>query len=236
MMDGAVIWRGPSLLTGDPIFVVVTGLGRVTSKNTKTGPMAQVWILREDIPPTEAVNNGGDDAICGDCRHRSGSNIGRSCYVIWWTAPMQVWKTYRQRETTRLPFEQVVGRPFRVSAYGDPAAVPAELWHGLAMFAQRWTGYTHQWRTCDQSLRELLMASVDTPEERSEALALGWRTFRVRREHEPLDGDIVCPASEEAGMRTTCAKCRLCQGTSTKAKNIAILPHGQRVKWLRTAP
>ncbi len=231
-MNGAVIWRGPSLLTGDPIFVVVTGIGRYASTNTKTGPMAQVWILREDIAPTEAVNTGGDDAICGNCRHRSGSNIGRSCYVIWWTAPMQVWKTCRDQPVTRLKFEDVVGRPLRISAYGDPAAVPTDLWTSLVLFGGKWTGYTHQWRTCDQTLRGMLMASVDSKAERAEAIAKGWRTFRVRREEDTLDGDIVCPASEEGGMRTTCAQCRLCQGTSTTAKNIAILPHGQRVKWL----
>ncbi len=182
--NGAVIWRGPSLLTGDPIFVVVTGLGHYASKNTKTGPMAQVWILREDIAPTEAVNTGGDDAICGDCRHRSGSNIGRSCYVIWWTAPMSVWKAYRDQPVTKLRFEDVVGRPLRISAYGDPAAVPTDLWTSLVLFGGKWTGYTHQWRTCDQALYDCRALAALPPELRGNQHAHGpycWLLRNVRR-------------------------------------------------------
>ena len=43
--NGAILYCGPSLLDGSPIIVVITGLsGRST--NTKTGKMAQTWILR----------------------------------------------------------------------------------------------------------------------------------------------------------------------------------------------
>jgi hypothetical protein len=38
--------------------------------------------------------------------------------------------------------------------------------------------------------------------------------------------EILCPASEEAGRRTTCVDCKLCSGNTIKAKNIFIPSHG----------
>ena len=35
-----------------------------------------------------------------------------------------------------------------------------------------------------------------------------------------------CPASAEAGQRTTCEHCKLCAGASIAARNIAIVVHG----------
>ena len=76
------------------------------------------------------------------------------------------------------------------------------------------------------------MASVDTIEEREEAKKAGWRTFRVAEkftgEDIVLPGEILCPASEEAGKRTTCDKCGLCAGLSRKAKDIMIPVHGSK--------
>lgn len=59
---------------------------------------------------------------------------------------------------------------------------------------------------------------------------MGFRTFRVIQEDDPLDSDeIMCPASAEMGKRTTCDRCGLCSGhadgTDTR-KNIAIIDHG----------
>ena len=69
---GAIFYRGPSLLTGDPIVGVVTGL-EGGSHNPKTGPMAQAWILREDLAPNDAVHENLDDAIgCGTIVHHLG--------------------------------------------------------------------------------------------------------------------------------------------------------------------
>lgn len=62
--------------------------------------------------------------------------------------------------------------------------------------------------------------------------SLGWRTFRVRGEHESLHVDeVICPASEEAEHSTTCLDCQLCRGQDRKARSVAIIAHGQRVKW-----
>ena len=54
-------------------------------------------------------------------------------------------------------------------------------------------------------------------------------TIRIIKDvSEVIDGkEILCPASEEAGSRTTCLECGLCAGTQTKSKkSIAIVAHG----------
>lgn len=66
------------------------------------------------------------------------------------------------------------------------------------------------------------------------AKRLGWRTFRVKPTNSPdvLAQEIVCPASEEAGKRTVCASCLLCNGNKQDGrKDISILAHGvQKLK------
>ncbi len=232
MRNSAVFYRGPSHLTGEPIIGVLTGLVQ-PSTNEKTGPMVQAYILPANEPPTEAVKSGRDAAICGDCRHRSGSNVGRSCYVIWWLGPENAWKG-----AYRLPVVQaaslVAGKHVRLGAFGDPSAIPLRVWRGLLRRAAGWTGYTHFWKTCDPGFASLLMASVDTEAEKGEAHAMGWRTFRVRQLDQALHGDeVICPASHEAEHETTCVECQLCRGTNRPARSVAILAHGQRVKWFK---
>jgi len=90
------------------------------------------------------------------------------------------------------------GRTVRLGAYGDPAAVPFQVWQALLAYAAAWTGYTHQWRRAPE-LAAYCMASVDTPGERAEARFLGFRTFRVRAAGQAVETrEVVCPASAEA--------------------------------------
>ncbi len=70
------------------------------------------------------------------------------------------------------------------------------------------------------------MASVDSIGEQIEAQAQGWRTFRVRKDSDALlDGEVQCPASKWGGMKTNCADCKLCAGTSRQAKNVSEVEH-----------
>lgn len=232
--NGVILYEGPSLLDGAPIVVIAVGL-RQASTNSKTGAMVQTYILRRDVPPIEAVKQGLDESICGNCRHRGdGSGKERSCYVTLMHGPRGVYQAYQNGRYERLRFlEQpsllFKGRMVRLGTYGDPAAVPHGLWKGLLVVAAGWTGYTHQWRTIDPSWAELCMASVDSEQEMHEAHALGYRTFRVTPgPFENIRGkETVCPASEEAGRKTTCLECRACMGTSAKAKvSIQIAAHG----------
>lgn len=243
-MAGHVIYRGPSLLDGAPI-VAIAIMG---SSNRKTGNMVQTYILRSDVAPIEAIRTGADASICGDCKHRghaTGTKAeGRTCYVNIGQGPTVVHKGLQRGIYPDTPADVVgllcEGRMVRLGTYGDPAAVPAQVWYHLLTHAAGHTGYTHAWRALDRAvigsaefyrrngLRDLLMASADTPEEAAEAQSTGWRTFRVRCPDEPLlERESVCPASEEAGRKLHCATCGACDGAGTGRKgSIAIVAHG----------
>lgn len=239
MANGFILWRGPSLIDGAPIVAIATGLDG-KSTNAKTGALAQTWIMREDIPPTDAANNGADASVCGDCVHRGkivdGKNVGRSCYVTLFQAPLWVWKCYRrglyQEGDARA---LLAGKRVRLGAYGNPSAIPFAVWENALADAEAHTGYVHNWRDCDPRFARYVMASCDSEQERIEAKARGYRTFRVRAATEALGArEIVCPASHEAGQKTTCAQCVACGGHEAKAKvDVAIIVHGARAKQFR---
>ena len=235
MRNSAVVWEGRSRLPGRaPIVAIVSGLTRA-SMNTKTGRMAQLWILRADQPPTDAQATGADAAVCGNCPLRPA--LGGGCYVVAAQAPQSVWRSWRRGRVPRWGAAAVAQYarqrqlPIRLGAYGDPAAVPIDVIRTLAQGAPRHTGYTHQWRTArGRRLQPYCMASVDNGPEASVAQAQGWRTFRTSWTG-PAAGEITCPASEEAGKRTTCARCTLCDGAQILdgRKSIVIRPHGYAV-------
>lgn len=226
---GAIFYRGPSLLTGDPIIGVLTGL-EGGSMNPKTGAMVQAWVLRADRRPMDAVRANVDDAICGDCKLRGHDGLDRRCYVAPWIAPHNVFKMLDRYLEASWPELQalVEGRSLRLCAYGDPAAVPFEVWRMLLVTAGGWVAYTHQWKTCDPRLRAIAMASVDTERELSQALIRGWRTFRIRDASDPVLAGVecICPASDEGRHVTTCERCQLCRGNGRPARSIAIIAHG----------
>jgi hypothetical protein len=231
-INGLTIYRGPSMLDGAPIVAIATGLKK-SSRNGKTGSMVQIWIMREDVSPRDAVNSGADASVCGDCVHRGrtidGKNVDRSCYVTIIHAPRNVWSSYHRGiypAATDLT-AAFADRAVRLGAYGDPAAVPLAVWQAITSKAAYCTGYTHQWQRFP-ALAAWCMASCDSELEREHAKALGFRTFRVRRQLDPrLQGEGACPASAEMGKATSCELCKLCGGLSTKAKaDITIIAHG----------
>ena len=229
--SSAIVYRGPSELDGQPIIVVVSGIDG-SSKNGKTGPMLQTWILRSDIEPHIAARNGADESICGDCPLRQTEETGgRPCYVRPSDAPLTTFRAAREgRYHDKAPSEVNVlanGRSVRVGSYGDPAAVPVSVWADL-VGTGRATSYTHQWRTSPE-LRDLCMASVESATDAAVAQRAGWRTFRVQNPDDsagPLANEIECP-SDTRGI--TCFDCGLCRG-GLRAKNIVITGHGNGKK------
>ena len=229
---GHTIWRGASLLDGTPIIAIA--LHR--SNNRKTGDMVQTYILREDIDPREANKTGADFSICGACPHRGRPHnlpnkslaLDRTCYVRIDQGPLIVWRAYQRgnypaAETPHKRRALGVGRVVRLGTYGDPAAVPAHVWRDLTAHATGHTGYTHQ----SASACNLLMQSADSLPEAQAAWRSGLRTFRIVNKIGDLQpNETLCPASAEAGHKTTCAKCKLCAGTLVNAKSIAIVAHG----------
>jgi hypothetical protein len=237
--------------------VIATGFA-YPSENRKTGPMIQTWILREDMDPREAVWSGGDTAICGECVHRGEvieklkkvrgkkrrqrvrKSHNRSCYVVVAQAPLSIWRGYHEGAYPEISLGKLAelfsgSYPLRIGSYGDPLAVPVQVWEQALKHQVVWTGYTHQWkRKGAYRYKKFLMASVDSPKERAQAEKKGWRTFRVGRKNEPLIAgvEIICPATAEGGMRTTCDACNLCMGASKKgAKSIVVAPHGSMARY-----
>lgn len=223
-----IIYDGPSLLDGLPIVVIAT----FDSDNTKTGDMVQTWIMRSDIDPITASRTGADVSICGNCQHRGRPHNGdtgwardRSCYVNLLFGPNQVFKTYQRGRYQHTDELREIGRNklIRIGSYGDGAAVPQHVWDELCSEASGWTAYTHQ----GNSRPDRYMTSADTLAQAQDAWSRGERTFRVLKTALDLQpNEILCPASAEAGKRTTCANCKLCAGASIAAKNIGIVAHG----------
>ena len=240
-MTSHIVWRGLSQLDGvTPVCVVLTD----GSANRKTGGMCQAYILVDRANPHTAWTQGRDSAVCGDCplRGRKGETK-RRCYVSFATGLSSIGKRLEAGLIPEIPMwrahEMLVGRSLRLGAYGDPAAVPLYLWETLTNACRTWTGYTHQWRNpAHAGLARLCMASCDSEADRVLARSMGWRTFRVRRDGPIGDREIMCPASDEAGKRTTCERCGLCAGTSRAAKDVTILDHGPgaRTRGKRTLP
>ena len=232
--NGLVIYEGPSLLDGEPIVVVVTGLNK-SSSNGKTGDMLQSWILRQDMDPREANKTGADFSICGNCRHRGIAHAEpdkplakeRTCYVLLYQAPLNVWTTWGKGRYAKAADVNAIaragaGRKVRLGSYA------------LLSEAEGHTGYSHQQSVAGSSFNAAwLMVSADTLGDAEAAWSKGQRTFRVIKSMSAVvkGKEILCPASKEAGYKTSCDKCGLCAGASIAAKSIAIVAHGNGAKY-----
>ena len=230
-MKAGIIYNGPSLLDGKPIVVIAT----FSNRNTKTGAVVQTYILRSDINPLEASKTGEDFSICGDCTMRGEVTTdpkrkqakARRCYVNLGQGVLIVYKSFLRgvyQIADNVADRNTIGRGrfVRIGTYGDPAAVPADVWTDLLAEATTFTAYSHQsgWRP------DIAMQSADN---RAQAIAhwkAGRRTFRVIADLGELDkaNEALCPASKEAGRRVQCTACKLCKGSS-KGKSIAIVEH-----------
>jgi len=243
-----IIYEGPSLLDGQQIVVIATGM-KAKSSNGKTGGMIQTWILLRDIDPREANKSGADYAICGSCPHRGKATtaldkvlaVERTCYVIIFQAPLNVWKSFHRGIYGRAVDSEAIadvgdGNEVRLGAYGDPAAVPAYVWQALLSKSIGRTGYSHQSGLANADfVADIMMVSADNLAMAQGAWANGHRTFRVIDSVDDMDAnEVLCPASKEAGERTNCENCGLCAGSSIQAKSIAIVAHGNGAKYATT--
>lgn len=228
MSNGRILWQGRSLLTQDQIVVIVTGY-KTPTQNRKTGNMLQMWILPVDENPAEAVKTGLDSSVCGDCPLKP-SNTG-ICYVRTWDAPNQIWKCWKRGGypvASHNDIKWLHTQSVRFGSYGDPAAIPYELlkrWHG-----ENWTCYTHQWRICDQRLKEISMASCETESDIEKSRKKGWIPFVAVKTYKDMPKGLL-PCLATVGNEIQCVQCGLCKGTATKLspkfRGIAIETHGK---------
>lgn len=241
-MQKRIIYSGPSKIDGSPIVAIyIQG-----SNNSKTGSMAQVYILQAEVNPITANRTGVDYGICGDCPHRgkanpdkvSGFADGRSCYVNIGQGPLGVWKAYKRGSYKPATLDELPalgdGQMIRLGAYGDPLAVPSHIFRALLSESKGHTSYTHASGLLPDSTLSPHMVSADNPQQAQAMHDKGMRTFRVipikqwqqQGSKALLKGEILCPASKEAGAKVQCLECGLCAGQTIKAKSIAIPAHG----------
>lgn len=224
---GFILFEGPSVIDGAPIVVIATAVTKKAA-NRKTGDMVQIVILRADVSPTAAIAASLDVSICGNCPHRGGlkkhakngkQKKVRTCYVNVGQGPNSIWKAYKRGRYVVGTMDDVIaasnGKAVRLGTYGDPAAAPFEVWQALLDHPTiKRTGYTHQWRNCDQRMRNLCQASCDSVLEAADAAQMGWHAFIVRpanAEGTPSTGrrSIECLADRNG---LDCATCGACNG------------------------
>lgn len=250
-INGYVIYEGTN--AGGNYACIATGLFN-KSKNVKTGPMVQIFIVNADMHPVEALRTGKNMVQCLDCIHRPATEEekekgikGGSCYVDVGKSVAQVYKAYKRgcypnicgdnkpqigdtleyiKCSENKISEIFGGRKVRFGAYGEPVLIPFRIVDNIAKVSSGHTGYTHQWK---QPLFELykkyFMASVDSPAEYKMAKSKGWRTFRVSTDWDLHEKEMICMNSWQD---KTCYECLLCGGNETNIKqDITIKVHGK---------
>lgn len=221
------------------------------TSNKKIAPnnkisIGQVYTF--SIAQFEHIQKGGDimgifdhdESCCLDCPLRKSNNNGKlTCYTNKWPqargfAAMirSVIRKYKGCENIPhipqdLPaeiLEECRGKYIRWGTYGEPVFTPFHWMQAINNVAFSYTGYTHQYAKEEYYPYSLyLMASTHSIFERAMANKLGWLCFTSTSDS---IGDLVCPASNESGFKTTCFKCGLCSGIMGKGdKNIQILLH-----------
>ena len=230
---GYIIDRGLSPIDGKPYVTIMT----LKSTNRKTGNMAQVFILREDINPVAAIVTGEDYSICGDCPHRKNTLGKRSCYVNVGQGPNSVWKAYKRGVyssdwSDAQITKALKGRKIRWGAYGDPAIINPDIVVFLNNIAIGHTGYTHQWReSWAQCYRTVFQASCDGFNDYLIATAHGWKTFVVVSKNATPDYAKQCPATVN-NSQAQCITCSLCDGAK---RDIFVHAHGTGSKYVTAA-
>ena len=229
---GFVVDRGISPIDGAPYVAIAT----LESKNNKTGNMVQVFILRPDLHPLDAIASGDDRTICGDCPHRRRQvwdakrkrvRWVRTCYVAIGKSVSAVWHAFQRGSYPEydptLHARYLRGRRIRWGSYGDPAILTEHVVRDLTAIAAGHTGYTHQWRKpFAQWACGFFQASCDSFADYLEASDTGWRTFAVVPQGDAPYSGKLCPATAE-GSQAQCLTCRLCDGAK---QDVYVAAHG----------
>lgn len=256
---GFILFEGASLIDGSPIVAIATVSSR--NKKTGRMLQTWI-LRSDIDPITANRTGAdysicGKCPLKGTANHEktSGTADARGCYVQIGQAPASVYRTYKAGKYPRailyggLLFNpslfdsegmpMVSGAPcigkgeiVRLGAYGDPAAVPSDIWDMLTKFAKGWTGYTHQSGFVASAPINKCMVSADTATDAEQAWGKGYRTFRIVSNTSEVvkDKEVICPATPEGGLKATCADCRLCMGSSKTGKSVAVIAHGSGKK------
>lgn len=223
--NGLIVWEGPSEIDGEPIVLILSSIQN--NSNRKTGTQVETYIIRADMSPKEAVDTGEDYSVCGTCPRRPTNN--GSCYVIVWHGPGVIYKQYSEGRYERITDYNILkGKSLRMGSYGDPAAVPIEVWQKLLKHSQFHTGFTEKWREkIGEPFKGICMASCSTVEEYNEAKALGWNCYVSLPLNSPVPKKInKCLNSVNPNLYQ-CSNCNWCDGAK---KDVWIFDHGAKHK------
>ena len=177
------------------------------SQNSKTGPMAQLWIY-------DATTAAPTEANCGTCELKTSKNAyGHSCYA----ARLRPMRTMLERCRNKQPnlWAAVASlrrncMPLRLGAFGDPAAIPPEYTKALVSAARFSLGYTHDWfNRRSEHLRGVCQASVESDADMRVAHLFAWKTFRVGSGPDMFHSEVHCPGQLH---KRTCLECQRCDG------------------------
>lgn len=222
-----LVYVGPSMLDSSVTVAAIVSGFTDASHNTKTADILQVTYMRTDMHPQDAINCGGDQAICGDCPFTKIAGAGvRLCYV----RVQPVFSQYHKLEKGGYKFIPTMdlfnGWTVRLGAYGDPACCPIEISHDIKRRSVNTKAYTHSWKRYPE-LKAICMASVETDDDFKQACELGFKCFRVRSQADQrlFKREILCMNTQKG---LNCADCPFCEGTVSKASHIAVTVHGPR--------
>lgn len=172
------------------------------------------------------------DTNCLDCvfnsfgacyTHKFNQYIGFISMLKSIARKYPTWESIPTEYNLNTLIKMSTNRYVRFGSYGEPSLHPQEVLGGIVKSSKSWTGYTHQWK--NNELGNYFMASTHSKEESLMASVLGYRSFIVSDDKQ--DSSVNCPASKEAGYKSSCNKCNLCSGvlgTKTK-KDIFIITH-----------
>ena len=230
------MYDGPSTVRPDKRVMLRVMNLKTPSKNRKTGPMVQVGGILADVHPVEATKTGCDEALCGGCRLRpklhaedkaKGIEVSKyPCYVKVRYKQAQRQAGLNQPTTYEEGLEALRGRDVRFGEYSNMSSFPRErvepMFYAVSESGGNHTCYEHEWRKPEnQWLAKWSMASVHSAEERAEAKALGWRTFRIGESK--LPGETLCPY--ETPKKVQCIKCKMCSGNQVNMRDVYIPSH-----------
>jgi len=221
---GVILWRGHSEFDSRPIMAVAP---LRHSNNRKVGRHAlNVFVIpdpflgRDMSDPRTWYLDRAD--ICPHfCGYRCNPGHKGKCYVVWCQSVHGIWLAVKRGSYTedRSILDRYLHRWtwIRLTAAGDPMAVPWEAW---MQYLPRLpiVGYTADWSRDTMGhaiMRNFLMASVQSVAAARCAQQLGWNTFRSGT-GKPIAGEDRC--------RGSCRFCRWCK--PSQGRNIFNPVHG----------
>ena len=201
---------------------------------------------KDSVKPIFSTFFSLDTANCGDCPFAANkafnvTKIGK-CYthkVMQYSGFISMLKsinkqfdtfadipTYQESIDVLINFaiDKCSNKYVRFGTYGEPTVLPLKLVNMMSKYSKSYTGYTHQW-VKNRDYSKYFMASVHNESGASTAAKFGYRSFIAAKENNSTTA-VVCPASKEAGFKSTCSLCGLCSGTAGKGKkDVIILEH-----------